>query len=219
MLRYNINTGVRKIKTKTAIVASTIVLGLGGATFGLALPFAAHAAPNGGTDHFGPFASSSVDHGCGVFWANDTFDRYFTVHSNGNSTFQVREELKNGSFVTLGSASPSSACPGDQHHGTTLQSGIKGNMQAYLMGTVTSSSYNPDGCTESSADCTSVDGFLTAVFGTSGPSTFTCDLGYAGCDFNFEYNSNDSSLQYHHWQDKSDPATVGEQFVGDIANE
>jgi hypothetical protein len=46
MLRYNINTGVRKIKTKTAIIASTVVLGLGGATFGLALPFAAHAAGN-----------------------------------------------------------------------------------------------------------------------------------------------------------------------------
>jgi hypothetical protein len=49
MLRYNINTGVRKIKTKTAIIASTVVLGLGGATFGLALPFAAHAA-NGPTN-------------------------------------------------------------------------------------------------------------------------------------------------------------------------
>jgi hypothetical protein len=46
MLRYNINTGVRKIKTKTAIIGSTIVLGLGGATFGLALPFAANAAGN-----------------------------------------------------------------------------------------------------------------------------------------------------------------------------
>jgi hypothetical protein len=43
MLRYNIKTGVKKIKTKTAIAASVITLGVGGATFGLALPFAAHA--------------------------------------------------------------------------------------------------------------------------------------------------------------------------------
>jgi len=43
MLRYNINSGVKKIKTRTAVVASAITLGLGGATFGLALPFAAHA--------------------------------------------------------------------------------------------------------------------------------------------------------------------------------
>jgi hypothetical protein len=44
MLRYDIKTGVNKIKTKTAIIISVATLGLGGATFGLALPFAAHAA-------------------------------------------------------------------------------------------------------------------------------------------------------------------------------
>jgi hypothetical protein len=47
---------------------------------------------------------------------------------------------------------------------------------------------------------------------------FTCNAGYAGCVFNFEYNSNDQSLRYHHWQDKSDNHG-GEQFIGDIANE
>jgi hypothetical protein len=67
MLRYNINTGVRKIKTKTAIIGSTIVLGLGGATFGLALPFAAHAA---GPGYFQPPTAASVcDAGHGAFAA------------------------------------------------------------------------------------------------------------------------------------------------------
>jgi hypothetical protein len=47
MLRYNIKTGVSKIKTRTAIVASVVTLGIGGAGFGLAIPFAAHAAGGG----------------------------------------------------------------------------------------------------------------------------------------------------------------------------
>jgi hypothetical protein len=63
MLRYNINSGVKKIKTKTAIVASVVTLGIGGATFGLAaLPFAAHAAtgiPNN-------FPTSNCDSGHGA---------------------------------------------------------------------------------------------------------------------------------------------------------
>jgi hypothetical protein len=52
MLRYNISSGVKKIKTKTAIIVSVVTLGLGGATFGLALPLAAHASSVGnGSDY------------------------------------------------------------------------------------------------------------------------------------------------------------------------
>jgi hypothetical protein len=71
MLRYNINTGVRKIKTKTAIIASTVVLGLGGATFGLALPFAAHAAGSGygSQPGFGVSNSQTICAGHGAFGA------------------------------------------------------------------------------------------------------------------------------------------------------
>ena len=46
MLRYDIRTGVKKIKTKTAIVASTIALGFGGLGFAVAIPAISHAAGN-----------------------------------------------------------------------------------------------------------------------------------------------------------------------------
>jgi hypothetical protein len=36
------------------------------------------------TQHYGPYASGSGDSGtCGPDWATDTFDRHFTVRSNG----------------------------------------------------------------------------------------------------------------------------------------
>jgi hypothetical protein len=175
----------------------------------LALP--AGAASNNGTDHFGPFPSTSVDNGtCGP-WANDTFNRFFTVHNNGNGTFTVTEEFKDGSFVTTGPASPGCAETTDSHHGTVVTPGITGNMQGRETGTVTSSTYNPNSCSAPGADCTTTAGFISAVFGPAASFNVT--------DFNFEYNSSDQALQYHHWSDKYNPGQATEQFIGDIATQ
>ena len=169
-------------------------------------------AAGGGTQHLGPFPSTSPDGGtCGVPWANDTFDRSFSVHDNGDGTFKLTEDFKNGSFVTTGPDSPG-ACETSNHHGTTVAPGVEGSFHGFLSGTVTSASYNPEGC--ATGDCSTLAGFLAAVFPGG---TFSCNLGYADCVFNFEYHSNDKSLAYHHWQDKSDNHG-GEQFIGDIAN-
>src|SRR5437868_5706417 len=44
-----------------------------------------------GTDHLGPFAGSTPDGGsCGVPWAQDTYNISFSVHDNGDGTFNVR---------------------------------------------------------------------------------------------------------------------------------
>lgn len=170
-----------------------------------------------GTDHFGPFPSVTTDgSSCGIDWAADTVDRDFTVHDNGDGTFKVTEKFTNGTFTTLGTTSPG-RCEASNHHGSNVIPGIIGSFQGFLTGTVTSTGYNPSGCSVASATCTTTQGFLLAVFGTAGPATFSCNLGYAGCSFNFEYHSNDSTLRYHHWQDKSD-GQGGEQFIGDIAN-
>jgi hypothetical protein len=168
-------------------------------------------AAGGGDDHFGPFPGASADGGTCAPWALDTYQRSYMVVDNGNGTFKVTADSR-GSFVTTGPASPG-ACETTNHHGSTVAPGITGGFQGFLSGTVTSSTYDPTGC---ATDCSTTAGFIAAVFGTS--ASFTCFLGYAGCDFNFEYNSSDQSLQYHHWQDKSDNHG-GEQFVGDIANE
>jgi hypothetical protein len=172
------------------------------------------AGSNDGTQHFGPFPSTSPDGGsCGQPWAQDTFNRSFSVHDNGDGTFKVTEEFTDGTFVTTGPVSPG-ACEMTNHHGSTVRSGITGSLRGFLTGTVTSSIFNPNGCTTAGAHCTTAAGFIAAVFAPA--ATFTCFEGFAGCAFNFEYDSSDQSLAYHHWQDKSSPS--GEQFIGDIAN-
>lgn len=192
------------------------------AAIGAALVSAAGgAARTEGTTHFGPFPSTSPDNGsCGNAWANDTFDRFFKVRDNGDGTFDVREEFKHGSFVTLGGVSPGACDNTETPHGLTVPPGIQGTFQGYLAGTVTSATFDPNGCNVPGADCTTTQGFLLAVFGAAGPATFTCNLGYAGCTFNFNYAAGGQSLRYHHWQDSSGngPNQPPETFRGDIAS-
>ena len=114
----------------------------------LALPMgaAANSGSNGNTQHFGPFDSTSVDNGsCSLPWAVDTFQRDFKVSDNGDGTFTVREEYKNGSFVTMDGGSPG-ACETDQRHGTVVLPGVNGTFTGYLEGTVSGGTYNPGGC-------------------------------------------------------------------------
>jgi hypothetical protein len=188
-----------------------------GAAFACA---AVGSASNGGTTHFGPFPSTSPDNGsCGNPWAEDTFDRSFAVQDNGDGTFDVRVSYKRGSFVTIGGVSPGACSNTDTPHGSTVVAGIEGTFSGYLRGTVTSSTFNPDGCSVP-ATCSTNTGFLTAVFGPAGPATFTCFQGYEGCTFNFNYAAGDQGLRYHHWQDSSGsgPNQPPEIFRGDIAN-
>lgn len=166
-------------------------------------------AANNGTDHFGPFASATTDgSSCGTTWANDQVNRNFSVHDNGNGTFNVTEMFTDGMFTTTGTNSPG-ACETSNHHGTTVAAGVTGNFQGFLTGTVTSASYNPNACTP--ATCNSTAGFVTSVFGPTAAFNIT--------GFNFEYNSSDPTLSFHHWQDKSADGGTGEQFIGDIATQ
>src|SRR6476646_4390165 len=53
------------------------------------------------TQHYGPYASGSLDSGtCGNDWAQDMFDRDFTVHRPATNQITVVEQFKNGSFIT-----------------------------------------------------------------------------------------------------------------------
>lgn len=172
-------------------------------------------ASHGNTQHFGPYASTTPDNGsCGQQWAVDTVNRFFQVQNNGDGTFGVREEFKDGSFVTTGPVSPG-ACETDSHHGSVLAAGVDGTFHGYLDGTVTSTTYNPQGCSASGADCSTTAGFLVATFGPSG-ATFTCSLGYAGCRFSFEYAAGGQGLLFHSWKDSGTDG-VTEVFRGDIA--
>lgn len=194
------------------LIAGALIAGAG-------VPAAASAADSGGggpTNHFGPFPSVTTDNGsCGTQWAIDTVNREFVVRDNGDGTFFVREEFKQGNFVTTGPVSPG-ACEADSHHGEIVRAGVTGSFNGYLEGTVTSSTYNPAGCDVPDA-CTTTAGFLLAVFGPSGPATFTCFQGFAGCNFKFDYAAGDQGLIFHHWTDRETKQQT-EEFKGDIAS-
>ncbi len=91
------------------------------------------------TQHYGPYASSSTDSGtCGNDWANDTFDRHFTVRRNTNGTFLVVEQFKDGSFETPASDSlPPNFSPGACENSSTPQgivnNGVTGTLQGYFI--------------------------------------------------------------------------------------
>jgi len=169
------------------------------------------AAAGNGTQQFGPFLDNTTDGGsCGNSWANDSFERRYTVISNGAGNFTIREN-DNGSFVTIAGASPG-ACETTSHHGSVVNAGITGNIQGTAAFTVNSATFNPHGCDADPTVCANRNGFVNAVFGASAVATITFTA------FNFEYSSSDQSLDFHHWQDKSDQA-VNDKFEGDIANQ
>ena len=168
------------------------------------------SAAGNGTDKFGPFAMSATDgSSCGGDWAMDTFQRTWSVHDNGDGTFLVRREEKNGAFSTIAGLSPG-ACSDSAHHGATVNAGITGQMGGFFMFDVTSNTYNPGACA-TAANCEDTDDFLANVFPT------LSDYCSATCIWNYEYDSNDRTLKYRHWQDKSDNAG-NDKFEGDIAN-
>jgi len=188
-------------------------MGLRAAVLGAATTMLAVSATStviaAGTRQFGPFASTSPDgSSCGFAWAQDTFNRSFTVHDNGNGTFSVHEDARDGVFTTSGATSPG-ACETTPHHGSSVRAGVTGRFQGFVDYTVTSSAFNPNGCPTASA-CNTRGGFLASVF--PGGSLASCQ------GFNYEYSSNDSGLTYRHWQDKSDNQ-CNDKFEGDIADQ
>lgn len=178
-----------------------------------AVAFAASGGNGNGTDHFAPVTVTTPDGGsCGVAWNNETFERNWSVHDNGDGTFLVTREDKQGTFETIDGPSPG-ACSTSQQHGSTVAGGITGQMSGFWQFDVTSSSYNPAGCDVAGTDCGTTSGFLATVFPGMTDSCSTV------CQWNFEYSSSDPSLVYHHWQDRSDATGGNDIFVGDIATQ
>lgn len=80
------------------------------------------------TQHYGPYASGSTDSGTCGDWADDTFDRHFTVRSNNDGTYTVVQQFKNGSFVAYGGLSPGSCDTTDGSPPGMVDSDIAGSM-------------------------------------------------------------------------------------------
>jgi hypothetical protein len=87
-----------------------------------------------GTQHYGPYPSTSPDSGtCGPAWAEDTFDRHFTVKTNPDGTFLVVQQFKQGSFVTNAGPSPGSCDITDGSPPGAVVAGKTGSMHGYFL--------------------------------------------------------------------------------------
>jgi hypothetical protein len=153
-----------------------------------------------GAQHYGPFASESPDSGtCGNNWAQDMFDRHFTVRATATG-FTVAEQFKNGSFMTDEGASPG-ACQFDDGSSTLLVTGgLRGTMHGYeiitIVGTQPSTSPFCDAVLMTNENCDTATFIDTHFAGASNVSTFF--FHYAGQD------GTNQTLIEHEWKNASE---------------
>ncbi len=146
-----------------AVAAMTVALAMTASAWGAS------------AQHFGPYASNSPDEGtCGNTWAQDTFNRDYTVKIKPqNGAYSVVEQFKQGTFETLAGQSPA-ACESDP--GGTLSGTVKGKMQGSFSIVVKGGTFN------SSATCSALcytAEFVADFFGGSATYEVTSyDLHY-----------------------------------------
>jgi hypothetical protein len=157
-----------------------------------------------GTKHIGPVPSSSGDSGtCGPDWANETFDRYFTIRQTGPATYTVYEQFKNGVFVTIEGFSPGACDPGDGYGPGTVSEGRVGTMHGYLIANVVCADplipcLDPTAACGGPADpCQTTSDFLAAFFPGAGTLIDTYFFHYAG------YDGTNQALIVHEWKNAS----------------
>lgn len=171
----------------------------------LSFPQYAAADESEGSDngwHFGPYASGSTDSStCGNDWANDTFKRVFKVTSVGG-TWYLREDFKDGKFVTMAGNSPG-GCETSGPHGSIVTAGIKGNFKGWEGGTVTGGTFNPTGGCGNPCNGTN---FVATHFGAG--------ASWNVMPFKFTYHADGPGLLYRFWQNASED--LGGNY-GDIA--
>jgi hypothetical protein len=154
------------------------------------------------TQHYGPYASSSTDSGtCGNDWANDNFDRHFTIFQNrDDGSLLVVEQFKNGSFVTFAGPSPGACDPANTPG--TVNAGITGDMHGYFVIPL------PTGTTQSSFDTSCVAGSPSTPCTTTGfiNSHFTPACYPTTCTvttFFFHYSAGGQGLIINEWKNAS----------------
>jgi len=154
------------------------------------------------TQHYGPYASGSPDSGtCGINdWAEDTFDRDFTVRTANDGTITVVEQFKNGSFVTNATASPGACDSSDGYGPGTVNAGHTGSMHGYFIITgalVPSPLVNSPYCdavNSTNDDCTTATFIDTHFVPCYGIGLCTVST------FFDHYAAGDQNLAVHEWK-------------------
>jgi hypothetical protein len=152
------------------------------------------------TQHYGPYESESPDSGTCGDWATDTFDRHFTVRPNGDGTFAVVQQFKNGSFVTNEGLSPGSCDFFDGSPPGTVDADKTGSMHGYFIisGVSGQTSTSPfcDAASMNNTDCTTTK-FINTHFTACYPAT--CPV----TTFFFHFSAGDQGLVEHEWKNAS----------------
>lgn len=103
---------------------------------------------------------------CNNTWAQDTFDKLFTLTKNVDGTYNLQVNYKKGTFVSFAGMSPG-ACESGTNNGNTVAAGVTGRTHQEYNATVTATTAadsNPD-CGTGNTACTGSGQFLDAVFG------------------------------------------------------
>ena len=160
------------------------------------------------TQHYGPYASGSTDSGtCGNDWANDLFNRHFTVFTFG-TTFTIVEQFKDGSFTTPASDSPPTnfspgACQTSATPQGTVNDGVTGSLHGYFVIPLppgemqTSFDTHCNGVTMTNTGCNTAT-FINTHFTSCYPVTSTVTT------FFFHYAAGDQGLIINQWKNASD---------------
>ena len=157
-----------------------------------------------GTLQFGPFASGSTDSGtCGNDWANDTFNRFFTVVTNEDGTVRVVEFFKDATFVTAvlpvtstGPIKSPGACENGVNNGGLVTPDIHGRFHGYFLGSVSGATLDPRSANCTVDTCGTTAKFIATVFGAGAT--------YDVATFLFNYSASDQSLIQRHWKNASE---------------
>jgi hypothetical protein len=156
-----------------------------------------------GTQHYGGYPSTSPDSGtCGNDWAEDTFDRHFTVRLDpGGMSYTVVQQFKRGSFETNEGPSPGSCDVMDGSPPGFVNQGITGSMHGYFIisnvGMQTSDDPHCDAVAMTNEDCTTTT-FINTHFAPCYPAT--CPV----TTFAFHFAAGDQGLVEHEWKNASD---------------
>ncbi len=151
--------------------------------------------------NYGPFQTANdPDSGtCGNNWANDDFQRTFTL--NTDNPYAVTENF-GGTFLTVAGISPG-ACENGPNNGDTVGANVSGTFHGFEKLTIIGGTYNPSAqCTQST--CNTTQGFVNTVYGPD--ATYNVD------SFKFNYASSHNGRNGT-WQN-ADAANGGN--VGDI---
>ena len=168
--------------SKASIVFSASVLVV------LAIATVALAGPGGQPPiKVGPVAIVGADDigTCNNIWAQDSFNKFYTLTVNRDGTYNLQVNYKDGTFVTNAGFSPG-ACESGVNNGNTVAVGVTGKTHQEYNGTVVGT-LSGASCDATCVDTTSI---LNKLFNPGWSWVILSDGGHWTWEGHYEAGSN-----------------------------